>query len=98
MKKSKLYVFILKSLNKSQKAVQGSHVVSLIASKNPHLDWTRQTFVLLEASRVQLNKLSIILQENDYNSAKFIEPDYDNQLTAFACFGNENEFKQFNLI
>ena len=98
MEKSKLYVFILKSLTPSQQAVQGGHVVSKIASKNPQVNWSNQTFVYLKASRVQLQKMHHMRVSGDHNSSFFIEPDYDNQLTAFACFGGEDEFKRYKLI
>jgi len=98
MEKNKLYVFILKDLTPSQQAVQGGHVVSVIAAKNPTINWSNQTFVYLKASRVQLNKLAVVRVKNDPNSAIFIEPDYDHQLTAYACFGGDDEFKQFRLI
>jgi len=98
MQKNKLYVFILKSLTPSQQAVQGGHVVSKIASKNPQIDWSNQTFVYLKASKVQLNKLRLLRSSEGHNSSFFIEPDYDHQLTAFACFGDDNEFKQYKLI
>lgn len=98
MKKNKLYVFILKNLTPSQQAVQGGHVVSIIASKNPDIDWSQQTFVYLKANNVQLNKLRLLRADDGQNTAFFIEPDYDYQLTAFACFGDNNEFKNYRLV
>ena len=93
--KNKLYVFILKSLTPSQQAVQGGHAVSILASKNPQIDWTKQTFVYLKASKVQLNKLRLL---REGNSSYFIEPDFGNILTSFACFGDEDEFSNYRLI
>jgi hypothetical protein len=94
----KLYVFILNSLSFSQKAVQAGHAVSIIASQNPQIDWTKQTFVYLNASRIKLKKLLLHRLESDPTYSYFIEPDYNNQLTSVAIFGKEGEYSTFNLL
>ena len=94
----KLYVFVLKSLSLPQQAVQAGHAVSKIASQNPKIDWSNQTFVYLRASAVQLKRLLLGRNNNDPTYSYFIEPDYDHKLTAVAVFGKDNEYKTYRLI
>ena len=95
---SKLYVFVLKSLNVSQQAVQAGHAVSLIASKNPAVDWSKQTFVYLKVSSIQLRRLLLGRNQDDPSCSFFVEPDYENALTAIALFGDENEYRSYRCL
>jgi len=95
---AKLYVFILKSLTLPQQAVQAGHAVSLIASKNPAVEWSNQTFVYLKASSVQLKRLLLARNQEDPSYSFFIEPDYGNQLTAVALFGDEGEYRSYRCL
>lgn len=95
---SKLYVFVLKSLNISQQAVQAGHAVSLIASKNPAVDWSKQTFVYLKASSIQLKRLILGRNQDDSSYSFFVEPDIGNVLTAIAIFGNEDEYRSYRCL
>ena len=95
---SKLYVFILKSLNTSQQAVQAGHAVSLIASKNSAIDWSKQTFVYLKANSIQLRRLLLGRNQDDVSYSFFVEPDIGNVLTAVALFGDENEYRSYRCL
>lgn len=88
----KLYVVIRKDLTDSQKAVQAGHALADFLRKNPNTKWDNGTLVYLvvrneNALKLQLQFLGISDFHNNNEYGYFYEPDLNNELTAFAVYG-----------
>lgn len=103
--KSKLYVVVNAKLSISQQAVQSGHAVAEFMRKHPYTQWSNGYLIYLKDEPVRwkgeegnMKAYSYIKYGNQY--AEFIEPDLDNKVTAYACFGPyvENHMKNKTLL
>jgi hypothetical protein len=97
--KEKLYVVVNETLSPSQQAVQSAHAVASFLKKYPHTMWQNGYLVLLkDRPRSDGNMRGYVYGNHEY--AEFVEPDFDNKVTAYACFGKEIErlMKNYKLV
>ena len=95
----KLFAIAINTIDKSYQGVQMGHAVSKLAAKHPEINWDNQTFVYLQASELNLQKLLLKLEQEGIDATLFIEPDIGNKLTAIACLTeNHKLFKSLKLF
>jgi len=105
--KLKLYVVVNGRLPVSQQAVQSGHAVAEFLRKYPNTQWSNGYLIYLKDEPTTWPKeqegnmrvdYGLKLGINQY--AEFIEPDLDNKVTAYACFGPnvENYMKRKVLL
>lgn len=92
----KLYILVDKTLKPSQQAVQACHAAIEFAKAYP--DWKHESLVLLGVSceRELLDYYKRIL--GGYMRTAFVEPHWDNRMTAIACYGCDEYVTDLNLI
>jgi hypothetical protein len=97
--KEKLYVVVNETLTPSQQAVQSAHAVAEFLRKNPHTMWSNGYLILLKDKPGYGGNMRPYLYSN-MEYAEFIEPDLDNKVTAYACFGQhvEKQMKDRKLV
>lgn len=97
----KMYVLVLKSLSKSQQAVQAGHALAeyLIRSGRPYSTdlWNNGDLVYLKATENELIEFGFNLS---HKAVLFREIDLHNQITAVAMLGGDNDprFIDFRLV
>ena len=77
----KLYVIVSSKLSKSQQAVQAAHVVAQYCIDFPESKWNNSTLVILK----DRDPNEYILEAD----AAFVEPYYNNLVTAVARYGED---------
>ncbi len=92
----KLFILIDSRLSPSQRAVQACHVAIEFAKMFP--DWKHQSLVLLavDSERELLDYYKRIL--GGCMRTAFVEPHWDNRMTAVACYGCDELVKDLKLI
>lgn len=94
-KDKRLYVLIDKSLAPVYGCVQGGHCVAEWLLNHPNQEWNNSYLIYLYAD-VERYREKLIKRDIDFS--EFHEPDLDNKLTAIACEGNENLFRNLQLV
>ena len=93
----KMFVIVNKNLSKSQQGVQGGHALAQFALDHPDKfrEWRNRTIVYLKADLEWMQRF-----ETSDHYSEFLEPHWDNQLTAFAVYGPnaEDDFANLNLM
>lgn len=84
--KEKLYVVVNEKLTYSQQAVQSAHAVAEFMRNNPYTMWRNGYLILLKDSPGYSGDMQCYLS-GYCESAKFVEPDLGNKVTAYAVFG-----------
>ncbi len=94
----KLYAIADSSLNKRQQFVQATHAVAQYLIDNPDSEWKNGSLVMLKTN--DMNKTIEWLDVHGVKSSKFIEPYYDDKLTAVCAYdiGWLNHVKELRLI
>ena len=96
--KLKLYVVVNGKLPISQQAVQSGHAVASFLRKYPNTQWSNGYLIYLKDDPATYPKeveghmrvsWGLKIGMNQY--AEFIEPDLNNIVTAYACFGPDVE-------
>jgi len=96
----KMYVLVLKSLSKSQQAVQAGHALAEFLLKQynkEELPWKNGDLVYLKATWAEL----MIHTSDKMNGAvAFYEPDMRGEITAVAMLGDDKDprFRGFRLV
>lgn len=92
-----MFVIVNKNLSKSQQGVQGGHALAQFALDHPDefRDWGNRTIVYLKADLEWMQRF-----ETSDPYACFFEPYWNNELTAFAVYGEnaEEDFRDLNLM
>ena len=99
----KMYVLVLKSLSKSQQAVQAGHALAqylIELYERDELDefhWNNSDLVYLKATWAQLMTFTSDLNNK---AIPYYEPDLNGQITAIAMLGGDNDprFIDFRLV
>lgn len=95
----KLYVVVRKDLSKSQQAVQGGHALAEYILQNKDTGWDNGTLVYLGIrNEREIIRLTSKLSYDRIDHILFREPDRDDEITAFACLGNNKHFEIMDLI
>jgi hypothetical protein len=94
--KEKLYVVVNEKLHPSQQAVQAGHAVAEFLRKNPNTQWSNGHLIYLKTSPNYVGNIYGYGGEGA-EFASFVEPDLDNKITAYACFGPYAEARHTNL-
>jgi len=96
--REKLYVVVNETLTPSQQAVQSAHAVAEFLRVHPHTMWSNGYLILLKDKPYGGNMRAFAWGGGE--SAEFIEPDLDNKVTAYACFGPnvEHHMKDRKLV
>ncbi len=96
----KLYVLVRKDLSKSQMAIQAGHAAVEWVLRSPESHkWDNSTLVYLGVeNKRHLHHRMTDLEENDKSFTEFKEPYYNNQVTAIARLGNDEEFNDLELL
>lgn len=92
----RLYLIVDCYLSKSQKAVQAAHAAAQYVMDHPNMEWKNGTIVILDHH--DLKKFESELIENNIDYSKFIEPYWNNKLTALAAYGIMELTKDLPLI
>lgn len=96
---NKLYVLVRKDLPKSQQAVQGGHAVAEYLLRGPSTFWNNGTLVYLGVrDEHDLKAWGGKLDGCGHNVVAFKEPDRNNELTALAVCGADEELKKLRLL
>jgi hypothetical protein len=93
--KDKLYVVVNETLTPSQQAVQSAHAVAEFLRKNPYTMWRNGYLILLKDKPGYGGNMRAFAWGNG-EYAEFVEPDLDNKVTAYACFGPNVEHNMRN--
>ena len=88
--KEKLYVVVNETLTPSQQAVQSAHAVAEFMRKNPNTQWSNGYLILLKGQPAYGGNMRCYITSG-CEWAEFVEPDLNNIVTAYACFGPEVE-------
>lgn len=95
--KLKLYVVVNGRLPISQQAVQAGHAVAEFLRKYPNTQWSNGYLIYLKDEPSNWKgeegnmKAHFYLKHGINQYAEFIEPDLDNKVTAYVCFGPDVE-------
>ena|ERR1700761_2642864 len=84
----KLYVLVNRKLSKSQQAIQAGHAVAEFCRYYPS-KWDYSTLVYLQVNDVNSLRwwLDTLYMTPNVDTVSFIEPYWNNQLTAVAACG-----------
>lgn len=80
---TKLYVIVDQSLSKRQQFVQGAHAVAQHLVDFPDSAWKNGSLVMLKTK--DLKQYMDKCTDNNVVYSDFIEPYYDNMITAFSA-------------
>ena len=97
---NKMYIFVRKDLAPMYRMVQGAHALAQYAIELPEQfeEWNNETIVFIEVKHDgQLMTLKNVLAHRHISFSKFFEPDHNNELTAIACYSEEEQFKKYNM-
>jgi hypothetical protein len=94
----KLFIIVSNQLDLPYQGVQGGHVVAqwLLDNKDTQT-WNNGTVIYLESDR-PIERWLEKLQRREVQYSRFIEPDVDNAITAFAVLGHDKLFKHLKLM
>lgn len=95
----KLFVIVNRLLSKSQQAVQGGHAIAQFLIDHPSSEWRNNTLVFLRVS--DEDELSDLYSRLDTEQKSlFLEPYWDNKLTAIAAYGIniEDQVKDLDMM
>ncbi len=76
--------------------MQGGHALAQWLIDNPNQTWNNGYLIYLQID--DLEKLMYKLDLKNINYSKFIEPDFDNQVTAIALQSNDSLIKKLKLM
>jgi hypothetical protein len=94
----KMYVIVRNDLRSSQKAVQAGHALAEWMLHD-NTSWKNHTLIYLTArNRFHLEMISDILDDKEIKHVQFNEPDFNDEITAIATFGNNDVFKKLPLL
>lgn len=82
----KMYVIVRKDMSRSQQAVQAGHALASLLLKRKRTSWKNGTLVYLSVKNERELKKLLENLPNRY-VAHFLEPYWDNSLTAIAAYG-----------
>jgi hypothetical protein len=91
---AKLYVVVNEKLHPSQQAVQAGHAVAEFLRKNPNTQWSNGHLIYLKDSagyKGDMLPYWSLKHGGLHQYAEFVEPDLENKVTAYACFGPDAE-------
>jgi hypothetical protein len=83
----KMYVVVRSDMSKAQQAVQGGHALAELLLRKK-MGWTNGTLVYLGVKDEKKLK-ALYKKVPTRNKAKFLEPFWDNSMTAFAAYGRD---------
>lgn len=83
----KLYVVVRSDMSKSQQAVQAGHALAELLLKKK-IGWTNGTLVYLGVKDEKTLK-KLFKKVPTKNKKEFLEPFWDNSMTAFAAYGRD---------
>lgn len=92
----KLFAVSSSKLSKSQQWVQATHAVAQYLLDHPGTPWRNQTLVMLKTSNVY--QLSKYLESQGVVFSTFLEPHYNNKLTALAAVDIDMYVESLGLI
>lgn len=83
----KLYVVVRSDMSKAQQAVQGGHALAELLLRKK-IGWTNGTLVYLGVKDEKALK-KLFKKVPTRNKQAFLEPFWDNSMTAFAAYGRD---------
>lgn len=86
----KLYIIVDRWLTKPHRAVQAGHAVAAYLKENPDTPWTNGTLVYLKSDDIHA--------DSKLCDSVWVEPDWDNKLTAAACLGKDELWAKHKLL
>lgn len=92
----KLFVIVDQSLSKRQQFVQGAHAVAQHLVDFPDSEWQNGTLVMLKAE--DLEEWKHHLHSHQIPTSSFVEPYYDNMLTAISALNIGEMVDKLKLI
>jgi len=84
MEEKKMYVLVNRRLAPVYASVQGGHALAQWMMEHPG-QWDNQTLIYLTC---RLDKKVEEMMEHGYDFSEFREPDFNNTVTAVACYGD----------
>ena len=100
MKKS-LYVIVRDDLKDiAYKAVQAGHAVAQFVLDYPQDDWNNDYLIyVVVKNEQQLKFWEMKVRDKSLSFSSFIEPDLGNEMTALACYSNNDKmFSKLKLL
>jgi hypothetical protein len=88
--KEKLYVVVNETLTPAQQAVQSAHAVAEFMRKYRYTMWSNGYLILLKGQPAYGGNMRCH-RTSGCEFAEFVEPDLNNIITAYVCFGPDVE-------
>lgn len=85
-KPNKMYILVDSRLDKVYGGVQGGHALAQWMIEHPdNTEWNNDALIYLSC---RLDKMIEEMTENKYDFTVYKEPDFNDTITAVACFGD----------
>lgn len=84
MEEKKMYILVSRRLAPIYASVQGGHALAQWMIEHPG-KWNNETLIYLTC---RLDRKIDEMKEHGYDFTEFMEPDFNNTVTAVACYGD----------
>lgn len=92
----RLQIVVRNDISLAYQGVQGGHALAQWLLDNPNQTWNNSYLIYLQTDDIE--KLMFMLDMKDIKYSKFIEPDFNDQVTAIALQSDCNLIKKLKLM